>query len=64
MDGFAALEQMGAVVIMRHENLLSFEGLKNAVSSIAAEGWTVEKNGYNPTYDDMQAGKWTQNKND
>lgn len=59
LDGFSALTSVGKVTIQYHAALVSFEGLKHAISGLEDGQWTVSGNGYNPTLADMRAGKYT-----
>jgi len=63
LDTFSALTYIGGnVTIQAQKALTSFEGLKNALGKVL-EGestWTVRNNAYNPTIDDLKAGKWKQ----
>lgn len=58
LDGFSALTEVKGVKIEYNEALVNFAGLKNAVNSLTATEWSVSDNAYNPTFDDMKAGKW------
>jgi hypothetical protein len=63
LDTFSALTYIGGnVTIEGQRALTSFEGLKNTLEKVL-EGeslWTVRNNAYNPTVDDLKAGKWKQ----
>lgn len=59
LNGLGSLTQVGSVNIIRQKSLISFEGLKNTISSLSADKWTVTDNAYNPTYQDMKEGKYT-----
>lgn len=63
LNGFSDLETVGGITVMRHGNLRSFAGLKNTLPSLSESNWTVDQNGYNPTYEDLKAGKWEQQEN-
>jgi hypothetical protein len=58
LDGFATLEKAKSVEITYQSAIESFEGLKKVFSSLSASGWKATNNNYNPTYEDLQAGKW------
>lgn len=58
LDGFSMLKKVNAIEVSTQSVLESFEGLKNAFPSINETGWKAFDNGYNPTYNDLAAGKW------
>lgn len=58
LDGFAALENVKGITVENQTALVSYEGLKKAMSSFPANSWITNGNSYNPTYDDLKAGKW------
>ncbi len=60
LDGFSSLTSVSGIEITNQAALVSYEGLKNALSSFSAGDWYVSNNAYNPSYDDLNAGKWTQ----
>lgn len=57
LSGFAGLKSVGGVTITRLKGLTSFRALKNVIGSLSADAWNVSECGYNPTYEDMVAGK-------
>jgi hypothetical protein len=60
LDGFSALQSVKAVEIKNLVSLTSYEGLQNAFNSLSDSGsWNVSGNAYNPTYEDLLAGKWS-----
>ncbi len=59
MDAFASLNNVGKVDIRYAGNLSDYTGLKNIISTLSAENWTVTGCKYNPTYIDMVNGKYT-----
>ena len=59
LDGFAALTNVKAITVSGQSLLTSFAGLQSAIPNISATNWVVSGNSYNPTYSDLQAGKWT-----
>ena len=59
LNGFSALKKVSGIEIKSHTALVSYEGLKNALSAFTSAQWIVEKNGYNPTYDQLKSGAWT-----
>lgn len=58
LDGFAALENAQSIEITYQMAIESYEGLKKVFGSINASDWKTLGNNYNPTYEDLQAGKW------
>lgn len=59
LDGLSKLASIGSnVTITGNKALVSFEGLKNAISSFTGT-WAVSGNAYNPTLDDMKADRWS-----
>jgi hypothetical protein len=60
LDGFAALRNVKAIEITRMGTIESFVGLQGAFPLASPDKWTVYNNGYNPTYQDLLDGKWTQ----
>ena len=61
LNGFGALTTIGGnVTIVNQEALTSYSGLKNAIESISIDNWTVSGNGYNPTYQDLSNGNWSE----
>lgn len=58
LGGFLALESVKGVEIVRHQGLVSYVGLKKAISSFPATAWNIRDNGYNPTYQDLLDNKW------
>lgn len=60
LDGFSSLTSVKSVNITKQSALVSYEGLKNALSSFSSDDWYVSDNAYNPTYDELSNGNWTQ----
>lgn len=58
LDGFATLKSVQSIEVSNQMAIESFEGLKEAFKSITAAGWKATGNNYNPTYEDLQNGKW------
>lgn len=58
LDGFSALTSVSGAEITNQSVLVSYQGLKNALSSFTASNWAVSKNSYNPTYDELVEGQW------
>lgn len=58
LNGFASLQNVKGISINYNSALTDFSGLKNTLRSITAADWNVDGNGYNPTYADMEEGKW------
>lgn len=59
LDGFTQLTSVGSIEVSTQKVLESFEGIKNAFTSINEAGWKAIDNAYNPTYAELAAGKWT-----
>jgi hypothetical protein len=59
LDGFAALTGVKAIEVSGQSVLTSFAGLQLAIPNISAANWVAAGNSYNPTYSDLQTGKWT-----
>jgi len=59
LDGFAALKSVQSISITGQFALTSFKGLQGVIPHITAAGWTAWGNAYNPSYDDLAAGKWS-----
>lgn len=59
LNGFSALKQVDSVEVNGQAALVSFEGLKSALSSFTAANWSASNNAYNPSYSDLVVGKWT-----
>nr|WP_319999811.1 hypothetical protein [uncultured Draconibacterium sp.] len=59
LNGFSALTAVGGVNIQYNSALTDYSGLQNAISSLSLENWETKENAYNPTYQDMIAGKFT-----
>lgn len=58
LNGFSALKSVKGIKIAYNTSLTDFSGVKNILSSITASSWVVTYNGYNPTFQDMQDGKY------
>jgi hypothetical protein len=61
LNGFAALRSVQAVEIAWMTNLTDYSGLRGAFTAApwGAGNWTATGNGYDPTYQDLEDGKWT-----
>lgn len=57
LDGFSALKKVRAVSVVNQVALESYAGFAGIISLLSAQTWNAEGNGYNPTYDDLAAGK-------
>jgi hypothetical protein len=57
MDAFSGVTSIGKVAISYCAKLVNFSGLANALSGITS--WSVTNCGYNPTYQDMVDGRYT-----
>ncbi len=62
LDGFAQLLQVSSVTVTNQSALTSFEGLRNAFTAFNRQ-WTATGNGYNPSFEDLQSGKWMKENN-
>ncbi len=58
LNGFSALGNVKGVTISYSTGLIDYTGLKNSISSFAADQWKVTANGYNPTYENMVDGQY------
>lgn len=58
LNGFSSLKNVQSIEIKNQAALVSFSGLKNALSSFGTTQWSVSNNAYNPTYDQLKAGQW------
>ncbi|WP_065220300.1 MULTISPECIES: hypothetical protein [Butyricimonas] len=60
LDFLSGLESIGGFRLVNHEAMVSYEGLKKAISTCPASKWQVEGNGYNPTYEELaNQQQWT-----
>jgi hypothetical protein len=59
LSGFSNLTSAGGVTISYFTQLKDFEPLKNVLPSLDAVVWKITNCGYNPTYKDMLAGKYS-----
>lgn len=58
MDGFSSLESAGRLNIQYCAELYSYEGLAKAIAAMTDKSqWEVSHNKYNPSYEDVKAGK-------
>lgn len=57
LNGFKSLKKVSTVSIMNQGALISYEGLEGIVPLLSTQTWSVVNNGYNPTYEDLVAGK-------
>lgn len=60
MDYFSNVSKIGRVDIKWCGKLTDFSGLKNAVSSLSSDKWSVLECKYNPTYQNMVDGKYNE----
>lgn len=58
LNGLSALKSVKGITVAYNASLSDFSGLKNILSSITASSWSVAYNGYNPTFQNMQDGKY------
>ncbi|MDR1203278.1 MAG: hypothetical protein LBL58_16840 [Tannerellaceae bacterium] len=61
LDGFSSLTSVKTVNVERMKALESYEGLKNCVNILTDAQWKVSDNKYNPSLEDMKAGRWNEN---
>jgi hypothetical protein len=59
LSGFSALKSAASVTIYRFQQLKNFEPLKNVIPSLNADTWKVTECGYNPSFQDMTEGKYS-----
>lgn len=60
LDFLSGVEKIGGFRLVNHEAIVSYEGLKKAISTCPASKWQVENNGYNPTYEELvEKQQWT-----
>lgn len=57
LSGFASLKSVGGVTCTDLKGLTSFKPLENVITSFGADAWNVSGCGYDPTYEDMVAGR-------
>lgn len=58
MDGFSSLESAGKLNIQYCTELYSYQGLEKAIGNMTDKSqWEVSHNKYNPSYEDVKAGK-------
>ncbi|MFA6810875.1 MAG: hypothetical protein WCR47_07445 [Desulfoplanes sp.] len=60
LDAFKAITSIGSLDIEYCPKLIDFSGIKNAVKDMTADDWKVTNCGYNPTLEDIKAGKYTE----
>lgn len=58
LNDFSNVTDIEKVEIKWWGNMIDFSGLKNAISKIKMEDWTVEGCAYNPTYEQMKNGEY------
>jgi hypothetical protein len=62
LNSFTTLASVKAIEITKLKALIDYSGLKKAFESLALPtDWITANNAYNPTYQDLLDGKWTQN---
>jgi len=59
LNGFINVNKIGSVSIKWCGSLINYSGLKNAIASLSADKWSVLECLYNPTFLDMQEGRYT-----
>lgn len=62
LPDFPALVEVDKVEIGGFPKMTDFTGIRRAMerSAIKSDGWEVEACGYNPTYEDLKAGRYTE----
>lgn len=58
LNAFSSVTKIGSVNIKWCGHLSDFSGLKNALGSLTESTWSVSGCKYNPTFADMQAGRY------
>ena len=58
LNDFIHVTQIDKVQILGWGNLVDFSGLRNVISGMSESNWEVRDCKYNPTLDDMKAGKY------
>jgi hypothetical protein len=59
LNAFSSITNAGAVLIRYAGNLVDFSGLKNLIPNISEADWKVLNCKYNPTYQDMVDGNYS-----
>ena len=59
LDGFAALTSVRSVNISGQSSLTSYIGLQGILPVLNPMNWNTSGNAYNPNYEDLKTGKWT-----
>jgi hypothetical protein len=59
LSDFSKLTSAAGITISGFPQLKNFEPLKGVINSFAAEAWKISNCGYNPSYQDMIDGKYT-----
>ena len=60
LNAFVSVTSLGGVKITYASLLADFSGLKNAITGMKAENWSVSDCKYNPTFQNMLDGKFTE----
>ena len=60
MDAFKNLKEVDEVIMEHWGNLTDYSGLKNIFPKLKKENWKLKGNKYNPTYEQMIDGEFTQ----
>ncbi len=64
LDFLSGLESIGGFRIINHSALISYEGLKKAITTCPRDRWQTTGNLYNPTYEDLtEKNQWTKPQN-
>lgn len=59
LNMFSSLKSAQSITVSNLKKLVDYSGLKNAINSITDKNWRATGNAYNPTYQDLLDGKWT-----
>lgn len=58
LDDLSSLTKVASIQILNNQVLTDYSGLKNVIPSITASDWETGNNGYNPSFLDMQEGRY------
>ncbi|MEA4918275.1 hypothetical protein [Proteiniphilum sp.] len=59
LNMFSSLKSAQSIAVTNLKKLVDYTGLKNVIHSITDKNWRATGNAYNPTYQDLLNGKWT-----
>ena len=61
LNGFSALQTLGGTLSITYCTALTdYSGLKNLIPNLDFTKCTISNNAYNPTLEDIEAGRWVQ----